>query len=50
MWCRGSLEVGTYELQFLAIPYYRDENNNFQQLTSGFVAVNEKLRNYYKNI
>ena len=35
MWCRESLEVGTYELQFLAIPYYRDENNNFQQLTSG---------------
>ena len=36
VWTPGeSLEGGTYELQFLAIPYYRDENDNFQQLTSG---------------
>ncbi len=36
VWTPGeSLEVGTYELQFLAIPYYCDENDNFQQLTSG---------------
>ena len=36
VWTPGeSLEVGTYELQFLAIPYYHDENDNFQQLTSG---------------
>ena len=35
VWVPGeTLAVGTYELQFLAVPYYADGNGNFQQLTS----------------
>lgn len=35
VWVPGdTLAVGTYELQFLAVPYYADSNGEFQQLTS----------------
>lgn len=40
VWVPGeTMEVGTYHLQFLAIPYYYDGNGNFQQLTSGSNAL-----------
>lgn len=36
IWTPGeTLKAGTYNLQFLAVPYYHDGNGNFQQLTSG---------------
>lgn len=36
IWTPGeTLDVGKYELQILAVPYYCDTNGNYQELTSG---------------
>lgn len=46
VWTPGeSLEEGTHELQFLASPYYQDENGIFVPLTAGSSTVKYTISN-----